>query len=148
MAARQTTAAAAYVRVATGSARAREGSIRIQRQAIARYATLHSLGIARWFSDHDCIADIDAQQGLHDAMQFIASGKAQALIVADLSRITRSHSDFVKFIERFRFLDGDLALISVRDKLDTRTPEGRAMLGMLHTLAGLDGADLREPWRA
>lgn len=148
MAAEQATVAAAYVRVATGSARKREESIRIQRQAIARYATLHSLGIARWFSDHDCIADIEHRQGLHDAMQFIAGGSAQILIVADLSRITRSHSDFVKFIERFRFLDGDRALISVRDKLDTRTPEGRAMLGMLHTIAGLDGADLREPWRA
>ena len=79
-------------------------------------------------------------------MQFIASGKAQALIVADLSRITRSHSDLLQFIDRFRFLDGERALISVREKLDTRTPEGRAMLGMMHTLAGLDGADLREPW--
>ena len=148
MAAEQATVAAAYVRVATGSARAREGSIRIQRQAIARYATLHSLGIARWFSDHDCIADIEHRQGLHDAMQLIAGGHAQILIVADLSRITRSHSDFVKFIERFRFLDGERALLSVGDKLDTRTAEGRAMLGMLHTLAGLDGADLREPWRA
>jgi DNA invertase Pin-like site-specific DNA recombinase len=147
MAAQQATAAAAYVRVATGSARAREGSIRIQRQAIARYATLRSLGIARWFSDHDCIADIEHRQGLHDAMKFIAGGHAKILIVADLARITRSHGDFVKFIERFRFLDGDLTLSSVRDKLDTRTQEGRAMLGMLHTLAGLDGADLREPWR-
>ena len=148
MAAERPTVARAYVRVATGSSRAREGSIRIQRQTIARYATLHSLGIARWPSDHDCIADIEHRQGLPAAMQFIAKGHAQILIVAELSRITRSQSDFLQFIERFRFLDGDRALISVRDKLDTRTPEGRAMLGMLHTLAGLDGADLREPWRA
>ena len=77
MAAERTTTAAADVRVATGSARAREGSIRIQRQTIARYATLHSLGIARWPSDHDCIADIEHRQGLPAAMQFIAKGHAQ-----------------------------------------------------------------------
>ena len=141
MAAEHSTAVVAYLRVATGSARKREQSICIQRQSIARYATIHSLRIARWFADHDCIADIDNRQGLHDAMQFVASGKANVLMVADVSRITRSHTDLLRFADRHRILDGDVAMIAVRDKLDSRTPEGRAMLGMLHTLAGLDGAD-------
>ena len=99
MAAKHSTAAVAYLRVATGSARKREQSICIQRQAIARYATIHSLRIARWFADHDCIADIDNRQGLHDAMQFVASGKANVLMVADVSRITRSHTDLLRFAD-------------------------------------------------
>ena len=141
MAAEHSTAAVAYLRVATGSARKREQSICIQRQSIARYATIHSLRIARWFADHDCIADIDNRQGLHDAMQYIASGSANVLMVAEVSRITRSNADLLRFMDRHGFLDGDVALIAVRDKLDTRTPEGRAMLGLVHTFAGLDGAD-------
>ena len=141
MAADKQTAAVAYLRVATGSARKREGSICIQRQVITRYAAIHSLRIARWFADHDCIADIDNRQGLHDAMQYIASGSANVLMVAEVSRIRRSHTDLLRFIDRHRFLDGDVELTALRDRLDTRTAEGRAMLGLMHTFAGLDRSD-------
>ena len=63
MSADRNTVTVGYVRVATGSARKREASVYLQRQAILRYAQIRSIKIARFFADHDCIADIAMRQG-------------------------------------------------------------------------------------
>src|SRR5688572_30080862 len=135
MGAEQTTVAVGYVRVATGSQRQRESGVYLQRQAILRYAQIHGIRIARFFSDHACVGDIAERQGLSDAMGYIAKGKANALVVADLMRLTRSVEQLLRFIEEQRFLKGGPALISVQERLDTRTAEGRLLLETVHTLA-------------
>jgi DNA invertase Pin-like site-specific DNA recombinase len=142
MSAEHSTKAVGYVRVASGSSRKREGSVYLQRQAILRYAKSSDIRITRFFADHACIADIELRQGLIDAMAFIASGKANVLIVADFTRITRSPEEFLRFIEEQRFLKDGPVLISVQERLDTRTAEGRVMLGTLHTLGTWGSSEL------
>jgi DNA invertase Pin-like site-specific DNA recombinase len=142
MSAEHSTNAVGYVRVASGSSRKREGSIYLQRQAILRYAKDNGIRIARFFADHACIADIELRQGLIDAMAFIASGKASVLIVADVTRITRSAEGFLRFIEQHRFLKDVLGFISVQERVDTRTAEGRVMLGTLHALGTWESSEL------
>lgn len=141
MSAEQSINAVGYVRVASGSARKREASVYLQRQAIFGYAKNNGIRIARFFSDHACIADIALRQGLSDAMAYIESGKASVLIVADLTRLTRSAEDFLRFIEKQRILADGPGLISVHEFLDTRTPEGRARLGRLSTLTGWESSE-------
>lgn len=104
MSAEQTTKAVGYIRVASGSQRKREGSIYIQRQEILRYAQLHAIRIVRFFADHDCVEDIELRQGLSDAMAFAAKGKAQAIVVAGLDRLSSSAEDVVRFAECYRLL--------------------------------------------
>ena len=58
MGAEVSTVAVGYVRVATGSARRREGAVYLQRQAILRYAQNNGIRVARFFADHDCVEDI------------------------------------------------------------------------------------------
>ena len=134
MSAEQTTKAVGYLRVASGSQRKREGSIYIQRQEILRYAQLHAIRIARFFADHDCVEDIELRQGLSDAMAFAAKGKAQAVVVAGLDRLSSSVEEVVRFTERHRLLIDGPALVSVRDRLDTRTAEGRLALAVTKTV--------------
>ncbi len=75
-------------------------------------------------------------------MAYIASGKASVLIVADLARLTRSAEDFLRFIEQQRFLTDGPGLISVHECLDTRIPEGRARLGMIHAFPHWESSEL------
>ncbi len=142
MGAEQITVAVGYVRVATGSQRQREGAVYLQRQAILRYAQINRIRIARFFSDHDCVADIAERQGLNDAMAYIAKGKATALVVADLMRLTRSVEQLLRFIDEQRFLKDGPELISVQERLDTRTAEGRLLLETVHTLAAWESSAL------
>ena len=134
MSAEQTTKAVGYVRVASGSQRKREGSIYIQRQEILRYARLHSIRIVRFFADHDCVEDIELRQGLSDAMVFAKKGKAQAIVVARLACLSSSVEEVVRFAERHHVLADGPALVSVRDRLDTRTAEGRLALAVTKTV--------------
>ena len=134
--------AVGYVRVATGSARKREASVYLQRQAILRYSQIHGIRIARFFADHDCIADIAVRQGLNDAMAHIAKGKASVLMIAELTRLTRFMDDFLCFIQQQEILKDGPSLISVQERLDTRTVEGRVMLGTIHTLTQWESSEL------
>ncbi|PSM31412.1 recombinase family protein [Haliangium sp. UPWRP_2] len=134
MSAEQLTKTVGYIRVASGSARKREGSVYIQRKAILEYAKISGMQVVRFFADHECIADITQRQGLSDALAYIACGKAQALAVASLDRLSSSVRTIVGFVSQHRFLAGGPALVSVKEGLDTRPDEGRAALGVMAAL--------------
>ena len=142
MSAEHNTKAAGYIRVAAGSERKREASTYLQRQAIMEYARINDIRIVRFFADHACISDINVRQGLSDAMELIARGKAGALVVADLTRLTRSVEDLLGFFEQHRFLKDGPARISVSERLDRRTAEGRVMLGTVDILARWESSEV------
>jgi DNA invertase Pin-like site-specific DNA recombinase len=135
MSAERKTIAVGYIRVASGSARKRERSVFLQRQAIIRYAKISDIQIVRFFADHAGISDIHMRQGLSDALESIASGRANGLMVAEVRSLTNSVEDLLRFIDRQRFLKDGPALVSVAEKLDTRTAAGRLMLGAVDVLA-------------
>lgn len=129
MSAEQNTLAVGYIRVESGTQKQREGNIYLQRQAILGYAKITDTRIVRFFADHACISDITVRQGLSDALEFIASGKASALVIADLKRLTESVEDLLSFVSQQRILEDGPALVSVAEGLDTRTAEGRLRIG-------------------
>lgn len=138
MAAEQKTAAVGYLRVASGSQRKREESLRIQRQAILRYATIHGAQIMRIHFDQDSAHDIAMQHGLRDALQSLQGGRASLLIVENLERLTGASRDRLRFIaQHFGAADGPV-LISIKERIDSRTPEGRLMLGIADVIARWD----------
>ena len=142
MGAEVSTVAVGYVRVATGSARKREESVYLQRQAILRYAQIRSIRIARFFADHDCVEDIAIRQGLSDAMECIETEKAGLLMVGDITRLSRSMDDCMSFIDRHQFITNGPGLILVRERIDTRTASGRLLLctmqNFVHTASCVD----------
>ena len=59
----------------------------------------------------------------------IEAGKVDVVICFKLDRITRSLKDFVELWELFA--DHEVDVISLREKFDTSTPTGEAMLQLL-----------------
>lgn len=134
MSAEQITRAVGYACVESGSQRKREESVYIQRKEILGYAKLNGVRIIRFFADHSCIEDIALRQGLSDAIAFITSGKAQILAVAGLDRLSPCVEELVRFAEQHMFLDAGPLLISAKERIDTRTAEGRVALGVMRSV--------------
>lgn len=141
MSAEGNTVAVGYIRVESGTQQRREENIYLQRQAILRYAKMTDTRIVRFFADHACIAALTMRQGLSDAMEYIAKGKAGALVVADLKRLTNSVEDLFTFVARYRILKDGPALIAVGERVDTRTAEGRFLLNTANPLADMDSSE-------
>lgn len=141
MSAEQSTVAVGYIRVASGSERKRERSVYLQRQAILAYAKLSNIQVIRFFSDHVCVTEIAARQGLTDTLGYIARGKASALIVSALGVLSDSVSELLSFVELNRFLAHGPGLIAVREQLDTRTAAGRLMLGAVQAVLNWDPSE-------
>jgi DNA invertase Pin-like site-specific DNA recombinase len=70
--------------------------------------------------------------GLQQVLSLLTSGKADALLVTKLDRLTRSVKDLGILIERYftRY-----ALMSVADQVDTSTAAGRLVLNVLMSVA-------------
>lgn len=126
------TRAIAYVRVSTRE-QADEGvSLAAQRERITAYAALYGLEIVEVVVDAGVSAATLDRPGLARALAALADGRADALVVAKLDRLTRSVRDLGDLI------DGPLAraaLLSVGEQVDTRTAAGRLVLNVLASVA-------------
>ena len=90
------------------------------------------------------LADRPAFSLLQDEIVNASEGQKpfDAVIVFKIDRFARKLSvlmDVIKFFERY-----DIKLISVSERIDTSTPFGKAMLGILGVLAELELANIRE----
>ncbi len=85
-----------------------------------------------------------ARPGMTRALDRIAKGDAQGLIVSDARLLSRS-ADFAEFVRWFR--DADATLIALDLGLDTSTAEGRRLASALITLNGWAGDWLASRWR-
>lgn len=67
--------------------------------------------------------------GMERILRMVDAGKIRSVIVASLSRLTRSVSDLAMLLERFR--KHDVALVSVQESLDTASASGRLVLNIM-----------------
>ena len=74
--------------------------------------------------------------GLNYALERIADGRARALVVSDLQRLSRSPGDLGALMAWFR--DADATLVALDLELDTSTPQGRQVAS---TLIALDNGE-------
>ena len=72
--------------------------------------------------------------GLQRALAKLNTGKAEALLVVKLDRLTRSVVDLGKLIETY-FAPGKAALMSVSEQIDTRSASGRLVLNILASVS-------------
>lgn len=70
-----------------------------------------------------------------------------AVVVYRLDRLSRSQRDTMSLIQDY-FLKNDVAFISVSETLDTTTPFGMAMIGILAVFAELERATITERMQA
>lgn len=122
-----------YVRVSTFEQASEGYSLAAQRERLTAYATLYGLELLDVLEEQGSGKDLQRPQ-LQNALAMLASGAADALLVAKLDRLTRSVKDLGALIEK-HFGEGKASLLSVADNIDTRSASGRLVLNVLGSVA-------------
>src|SRR3974377_1367514 len=113
----------AYLRVSTDKQADRGIRLDAQRAKAEAYAALYDLQLVEVVVDAGASAKTLDRPGLQRALAMLREGKATALLVAKLDRLTRSVVHLGMLLEDY-FADGKLALLSVGEQIDTRSAAG------------------------
>src|SRR5216684_1876071 len=100
-----------YCRVSTDKQADRGVSLDAQQAKAKTYADLYDLNIVEVVIDAGVSAKTLDRPGLERALGLLKSGKAEALLVVKLDRLTRSVSDLGRLVEGY-FGSGKWALLS------------------------------------
>jgi DNA invertase Pin-like site-specific DNA recombinase len=122
----------AYLRVSTDKQADKGVSLDAQRAKVLAYAELYDLELVDVIVDAGESAKTLARPGLQTALGMLRDGKADALLVVKLDRLTRSVRDLGELVEtHFR----SAALLSVSEQIDTRSAAGRLVLNVLASVS-------------
>lgn len=124
----------AYIRVSTEKQADRGVSLDAQKAKVEAYASLYDLELVEVVVDAGVSAKSLNRPGLERALAMLKSGKADALLVVKLDRLTRSVRDLGELVERY-FASGKSALLSVSEQIDTRSAAGRLVLNVLASVS-------------
>ena len=127
----------AYVRVSTDKQADAGQSLEAQRAKVESYAGLYDLELVEVIVDAGVSAKNLSRPGLDRALAMLKSGKAEALLVVKLDRLTRSVRDLGELVEHY-FASGKAALLSVSEQIDTRSAGGRLVLNVLASVSQWD----------
>lgn len=126
-----------YVRVSTDE-QVNEGiSMAAQAEKIRLQAQLDELELVEVIDEAGYSAKSLNRPGLQRALEMLRTGQVDGLLVAKLDRLTRNVADMAALIADYF---GDKArhaatLLSVADKVDTRSPSGRLVLHILASVS-------------
>jgi len=126
------TKAIGYVRVSTQEQATHGYSLDAQIDKIKGYANLYDIELIDIVIDAGVSAKSLNREGLQTVLQALDSGKADAVIIFKLDRLTRSVTDWNTLIADYFT---HKALLSVSDQIDTRTAAGRLCLNVLMSVA-------------
>jgi site-specific DNA recombinase len=127
------TRAVGYIRVST-EGQAEEGvSLAAQRAKLEAFAIAADLELVAIREDAGVSAKTLARPGLQTALADLREGRAEALLVTKLDRLTRSVGDLGSLLERY--FAARFSLLSIADSVDTRTAGGRLVLNVLTSVA-------------
>ena len=131
---RSRTRVVGYVRVST-ERQADEGvSLDAQRAKLRAHCAALDLDLVAVEADEGVSAKTLDRPALQRALTALRDGRADALLVPKLDRLTRRVVDLGHLIEGY-FAEGRWALVSVADQIDTRTAAGRMTLFILMSVA-------------
>ena len=125
------TKAIAYIRVSTDKQADKGHSLLAQQEKVNAYASLYDLDIIDFVIETGSAKNLD-RDGLQGALAQIKAGKADALIVVKLDRLTRSVADLGYLVETYFAKAG---LLSVSEQIDTRSASGRLVLNVLASVS-------------
>ncbi len=119
-----------YLRVSTNGQALDGESLQRQRERIAEYAKLHDLGPVTFLSDEGHSGFKSNRPAFQELLQLIRKRQVSAVIVFDLSRLSRRVRTTLEFFEEY--VDKNrLHFISLREQIETASPSGRAFLAVL-----------------
>ena len=134
---------AIYVRVSTQE-QAKEGySIGEQTDRLTKFCEAHDWCIVKVYTDAGHSGANQIRPALQDLIADIKAGRIDKVLVYKLDRLSRSQKDTLELIEDV-FLKNGTDFESMTEKLDTGTPHGRAMVGILAAFAQLEREMIKE----
>lgn len=124
-----------YLRVSTEQ-QAQEGvSLDAQRTRIKAYCISQAVTLVDVIMDDGYSAKSLDRPGLRSALRMLSDGKADAIVVVKLDRLTRSVKDLGSLCDTY-FREGrPYYLLSVSDAIDTRSAGGLLVLNVLMSVA-------------
>ena len=120
-----------YIRVSTDKQADQGVGLEAQKTKIEAYAMLYDLEMVDYVIETGSAKDTH-RDGLQEALGALTSGKAEALIVVKLDRLTRSVADLGRLVETYFQKH---ALLSVGEQIDTRSAAGRLVLNVLASVS-------------
>ena len=124
--------AVSYLRVSTG-AQVDSTSIDTQREQCRALARAHGLVLVGEYLDAGVSGAAASRPALEELLAAATAGEVEVVLVAKLDRLGRSLLHLLGLIEHLNALG--LRVISASDMIDTKTPAGRMMLGLLGAFA-------------
>lgn len=136
-----------YVRVSTEE-QAREGlSLEAQKARLMAYAAVEEMELVAIHEDAGISGKmVGNRPGLQAALQALAAGEAEALVVCKLDRLSRSTVETLELVEISK-AEG-WALHSMAEKLDTDSACGRLVVTMFAALAQMERERISENTKA
>ena len=122
-----------YVRVSTEEQKSSGAGLEAQRRAIISECERRGWQLVEVIEDAGFSAKDMKRPGVQEALRVLEEGKASALVVAKLDRLSRSMIDFTALMGTAQ--KQHWALVALDCAVDTSTPTGEAMANMLATFA-------------
>jgi len=138
--------AALYVRVSTDFQREEGYSLDAQKDALEAYCKLQGIQSYQVYEDGGFSGSNIDRPELQRMIENINKGLVSHCIVYKLDRLSRSQKDTLYLIEDV-FNKNEVSFVSIKETIDTATPMGRLMIGILSAFAQLERENIRERTR-
>ena len=137
---------AIYIRVSTDAQREEGYSIDAQKEMLAAYCVSKSIKDYDYYIDGGYTGSNIERPELQRLISDVKSGLINTVLVYKLDRLSRSQKDTLYLIEDV-FNPYGVDFVSLNESMDTSTPLGRLMLGILSAFAQLERENIRERTR-
>ena len=138
--------AALYVRVSTDAQREEGYSIEAQEEMLAAYCVSRGIPNYEFYVDGGFSGSNIDRPEMTRLIGDIEKKRISHVIVYKLDRLSRSQKDTLYLIEDI-LMPHNVSFVSLNENLDTATPIGRAMLGIMSAFAQLERETIRERTR-
>ncbi len=134
--------AAIYVRVST-DAQAEEGySVEAQKEQLAAYCISKGIKNYEFYIDGGWSGSSINRPEIQRLIRDAKAHKLSHCIVCKLDRLSRSQKDTLYLIEDV-FIPNDVSFVSLNETIDTASPTGKMMIGILSAFAQLERENIR-----
>ena len=134
--------ACVYTRVST-DAQGEDGKVSLPEQERMGKACIESKGwqYVRTYEDNGYSGRTTDRPALRQMLTDIKNGEINAIVIYKLDRLSRKQKDTLSIIEEI-LLKNNVDLISLNETLDTSSPWGRAMIGVLSSFNQLESENI------
>ena len=137
---------ALYVRVSTDAQREEGYSIESQKEMLEGYCKSRQIKNFETYIDGGFSGSSIERPEVKRLIDNVKRGLIDSVIVYKLDRLSRSQKDTLFLIEDV-FNPHNVSFVSLNENMDTSTPIGRAMLGIMSAFAQLERETIRERTR-